>query len=174
MPSMHHMSSAAEHFARKLDPVQAPSSRRFYVSDAKLHDYPVEIPANKSSDIWNGSKGWMSFTFWHPRGVISNVNNYNVIWANVDYLSLSYVCLLSTIAYPAVPVIIFLFLVVAVSFYIQANQPELHEAGGRRRIIEDVSDTGFLSPSRLTPASQRVYNAWKIFCCCIPVMLIFG
>lgn len=120
----------------------------------------------KDKDIWNASDAWVNFTFWHPAGVISNVNGGRVVWANVNFINIVALCELSILAYPFAIIPLALFGAIAVGLCL---------------VKVDIPSDATLGPgppavptSQLTLRSQRIYNAWCTFCCTIPSLLVFG
>jgi len=69
----------------------------------------------KSSDIWNSSIEWITIKTYHPAGVISNVHGGKVEWADVSYVNLNVLIVISLVAYPALFLAILYALVITVA-----------------------------------------------------------
>mmetsp|Transcript_79644 Transcript_79644/g.145718 ORF Transcript_79644/g.145718 Transcript_79644/m.145718 type:complete len:764 (+) Transcript_79644:113-2404(+) len=154
--AMPNPSEAFGSLIHQLDPFPSASQRR------KSRRAPQE-----GQDIWNETLSWANFTVWHPAGVISNVYDGQVIWANVGFLSLSYLCGLTLAAYPILPMAVIFLGVIIISLSI-SKQPQEEPSEGR------PTGASYVLPSRLTPTSQRIYTVWKIFCCTVPALIVFG
>mmetsp|Transcript_30867 Transcript_30867/g.57753 ORF Transcript_30867/g.57753 Transcript_30867/m.57753 type:complete len:782 (-) Transcript_30867:118-2463(-) len=129
----------------------------------------------ESQNIWNESNEWVNFTFWHPAGVISNVNQGKVTWASVSFLSIAELGWLSFIAYPVIPIFVVLMWGIIVSLCITPkNKDEPTEEDDLPEDDLPENDLPYISPSKLTPRSQTLYGVWKLLCCCLPALLVFG
>lgn len=118
----------------------------------------------KNKNIWNASDEWVTFTFWHPKGVISNVYDGRVIWANVNFIDIVVLCKLCVFAYPfaIIPLALFGAVVVGLALEKVADQP-----------CEGLAPPA-VPTSQLTPSSKQIYDVWCTFCCAIPSLLVFG
>lgn len=132
-------------------------------------DYP-----EGSSDIWNSSMTWVNFTFWHPAGVISNVNSGKVVWANVNFLSISTLCYLSMVAYPGIIIPVFTLLGICVSLSLGKEQGQQQQHSDTPPEARPPRGPPALLVRDLAPWSQRAYGIWKILCCLLPAILVFG
>lgn len=120
-------------------------------------------------NIWDPHDTWVNFTFWHPTGVVSNVNKGRVVWANVNFINLVSLCELSMLAYPFAVIPLALCAAVAVGLcLVKVEEP----------LFDGVPHSGPLPPavptSQLTDSSKAIYNMWCTFCCAIPSLLVFG
>lgn len=118
-------------------------------------------------DIWNLSVSWINVTIMHPAGVISNVNGKRVVWADVNYLSLNTLYVLTLVAYPALLVAFILGVGILVSLCMAPLpewQPEEHRG----------QTTAAIPASCLMPYSRKIYAYWVLFCRMIPALMVFG
>lgn len=129
-----------------------------------------EVPDNMphAQDIWNGSLSWVNVTIMHPAGVISNVNGNKVVWADVNFISLNLLYILSLAAYPVILVIATLCLTVTVSMCL-TQKLDQQEKPDRKLPLSNV-----VSVSSLTPRSKWIYWYWTLFCRSIPALMVFG
>eukprot|EP00747_Dinoflagellata_sp_TGD_P182973 gnl/TRDRNA2_/TRDRNA2_37556_c0_seq1.p1 gnl/TRDRNA2_/TRDRNA2_37556_c0~~gnl/TRDRNA2_/TRDRNA2_37556_c0_seq1.p1 ORF type:complete len:868 (-),score=131.20 gnl/TRDRNA2_/TRDRNA2_37556_c0_seq1:40-2643(-) len=164
------------------------------------HDKPMQLllatrvtEAPSGSDIWNSSSTWATVEDMHPAAVTSHLYG-KVVWADVSFLSLKCLLLLSMVAYPMVVVAIAMVCVVLVSIVLVQKEHE-HESDS-----DSVSSTSassgdgsnsrnsrasasctlnkymlpVLPKDRLTASSHFIYTAWALFCCTIPSIMVFG
>lgn len=152
----------------------------------------------QGSKIWNSSESWVSVKKWHPTGVVSNIRNSEVRWANVSYMSINELLVLAAVAYPAFVVTILLILTVFVSIFL-GTRPEPSPARTEIRKTESGEDAVLkanlrggvivaacgtlkdplynppvLPKDRLSTVARLVYNIWALFCCLIPCFMVFG
>jgi len=128
------------------------------------------------ADIWNASTLWEKVTLHHPAGVIANVYNGRVRWADVNYLSFEALYVLSLVAYPVLLVCLLLILTILVSICI-AQDPE----GARARAAHAAASSGegfggsvSEALSELGPHARCVFTGWAMLCRAIPALLVFG
>ena len=142
------------------------------------------------SDVWSSDR-WTRVTQSHPDGVISTLPAHAMRWKDVSYISLPMVCILCSVAYPAVLVGALLGLTVMVSMCLKVEQQyqkkkngdaeEQHTASSSS---QDVAKKDALQPfidslpilpkHKLTPTSRRIYVIWATFCCAVPCIMVFG
>lgn len=76
---------------------------------------PDETPHGRGgADIWNDNKPWSTVRRWHPVGVISNVYDGPVRWADVPYFDVYMLVALSVFGYPFLMLFCFLTMAVVV------------------------------------------------------------
>jgi len=95
---------------RLYDPIGNPTETHKVVSVVnKSATTPLEINETElpeGSDIWNTSTRWTKVSQWHPKGVISNLDEYDKepIWNEVSYVSVYMIFVCSALAYPVLVV----------------------------------------------------------------------
>jgi len=154
--------------------------------------------------IWNSSMDWVSERTWHPQGVISSLPGGEAQWAEVSYMSVTELILLTAVAYPAFVVAILLILTVIVSMLLSpaanatsgrasawtskgTNASAGTPLGSRTSSIEGevwISQTGqlqdllfdppLIAQDEMTPFSKGLYHLWVVFASLIPSILVFG
>lgn len=143
----------------------------------------VIVPSNKKvtpagSDIWNANSSWVTVSEFHPSGVVSNANPFQVVeWNDVSYISLTMLLVLCGVAYPALLIFGLLFLTVLVSMCLVISTQSSEEEPDQSSQIESTGSTfelPVLSKKRLTSASQRLYDLWALFCCSVPALMVFA
>jgi cellulose synthase/poly-beta-1,6-N-acetylglucosamine synthase-like glycosyltransferase len=148
----------------------------------------VIVPSNTKatptgSDIWNANSSWVKVSEFHPSGVISNANPFQVVeWNDVSYISLTMLLVLCGVAYPALLIFGLLFLTVLVSMCLvistqsSADEPDqTFQVESSGSIATDSHmELPVLSKKRLTSASQRLYDLWALFCCSVPSLMVFA
>mmetsp|Transcript_78464 Transcript_78464/g.219495 ORF Transcript_78464/g.219495 Transcript_78464/m.219495 type:complete len:840 (-) Transcript_78464:476-2995(-) len=143
---------------------------------AELENDLVKFP--EGSDIWNMSLNWTSVTVRHPPGVISHVFGKRVpIWADVSYLSMDVLYLVSLIAYPVVSVCLLLILTIMASLVMAQNdQPLSSTAQGEQDgdYWEGPVEEAAFAVKNLTEDAKRAFGYWALFCRSIPALMVFG
>jgi len=119
----------------------------------------------KNKNIWNSSDAWENFTFWHPTGVIANVYDGRVVWANVNFINIVSLFELSLLAYPFALIPLALCCSVVVGLCLAKVDNVQHQ---------DATGPPVASNSELTPFALQVYSIWCHFCSAIPSILVFG
>lgn len=121
----------------------------------------------EGSDIWNTSIKWMKESqIKHPSGVISNINQKQVHWADVNYLSLDKLYLYSPVAYPAVLVACILCLTVFTGIL-------LVQYSGEDEMADGGTQSPAMSMSSLSPQAAQIFKHWMLFCRAIPFFMVF-
>lgn len=143
--------------------------------EAELVNDLVKFPAG--SDIWNTTLNWTSVTVRHPPGVISHVFGKRVpIWADVSYLSMDVLYLVSLIAYPVVSVCLILILTIIASLVMAQNDQEMwfRETDHDCDYLEGPVEEAAFAVKNLTEDAKRVFGYWALFCRSIPALMVFG
>jgi len=160
-------------------------------SEVKLNETnETELPAG--SDIWNTSTRWTKVSQWHPKGVISNLDEYNKepVWNEVSYVSVYMVFVCSALAYPVVVVGIMFFLAAIVSLCLTARKPdgtpsqrpadsevppgEAAAPSSSNRLDNLDTHETVMKVSSLSARSQTIYALWIQLCCAVPSIMVFG
>lgn len=153
-------------------------------------DFLPDSNVPSGSDVWNSDVKWARVTESHPDGVVSTLPNHNVRWNDVSYISMPMVCILCTVAYPAVLVGGLLGMTVLVSMCLRVEERYQktieHEADGSAEGRQEEAREGqdplqpyidklpILPKHKLTPTSRRIYDVWATFCCAVPSIMVFG
>mmetsp|Transcript_60409 Transcript_60409/g.197723 ORF Transcript_60409/g.197723 Transcript_60409/m.197723 type:complete len:848 (+) Transcript_60409:132-2675(+) len=147
------------------------------------------------SKIWNSSEAWLTVSKWHPAGVVSSLPGGEVKWADVSYMSITELLVLTAVAYPAFVIALLLIITVVVSMFLKVR-PELLHAVGADSIGDTIAreaqawqhvgiaaDGSIQDPLYCPPvlpqeclsdSSRRVYQCWVRFCSLIPCWMVFG
>ncbi|CAK0823842.1 unnamed protein product, partial [Prorocentrum cordatum] len=145
---------------------------------AELENDLGQVKFPEGSDIWNMSLNWTSVTVRHPPGVISHVFGKRVpIWADVSYLSMDVLYLVSLIAYPVVSVCLLLILTIMASLVMAQNdQPLSSTAQGEQDgdYWEGPVEEAAFAVKNLTEDAKRAFGYWALFCRSIPALMVFG
>eukprot|EP00933_Yihiella_yeosuensis_P058230 TRINITY_DN5855_c3_g1_i1.p1 TRINITY_DN5855_c3_g1~~TRINITY_DN5855_c3_g1_i1.p1 ORF type:complete len:815 (-),score=112.75 TRINITY_DN5855_c3_g1_i1:443-2887(-) len=156
---------------------------------ASLLGLPPAVPKAENStapvsgsDIWNENVSWARVSDseeLHPTGVVSNIGP--VVWNDVSYINLTMLLLLCGIAYPALHIFGLLVLTVLVSLCLrvtddmpQANEEASSSSSQGIENRDSIPELPVLPQKSLTPGSQRIYAAWRAFCCSVPALMVFG
>ncbi|CAJ1328866.1 unnamed protein product [Effrenium voratum] len=142
--------------------------------------------APSGSDVWKEDGRWTRVPESHPTGVVSHVPFHDVRWNDVSYISMNVVCLLCTVAYPAVLVAALLGLTVLVSVCLRVEEqyqktsktevddPQLAVSPTEDLLQPFIDTLPILPKHKLTPTSRIIYSAWATFCCAVPSIMVFG
>lgn len=122
--------------------------------------YPSDLMAVPAR---GGAQG-LNFSFYHPAGVVSNVYDGVVVWADVWYIDLGHLGVLVLFAYPCVVLPVALLGAIAVGMCLSKD--------------EDTAEAPNQGPpavptSQLTPMSATIYAVWCFFCRALPSILVF-
>lgn len=140
---------------------------------AELENDSVKFP--EGADIWNMSLNWTSVTVRHPPGVISHVIGKRVpIWADVSYLSMDVLYLVSLIAYPVVSVCLILILTIMASLVMAQNDQPLSQNDQDCDYWRGPVEEAAFAVKNLTEDAKRVFGYWALFCRSIPALMVFG
>jgi len=144
----------------------------------RLQDEP-KFP--EGADIWNMSMSWVNVTLRHPAGVVSNWGNKKVVWADVSYLSLEMLYIVSLVAYPVALIVLVLVLAVltGVCMALTIKPDEVHRG---RVPIDSLQERDWPSASSvlavgaagLPSRARRLFAWWSLFCRTIPAWMVFG
>mmetsp|Transcript_71547 Transcript_71547/g.152911 ORF Transcript_71547/g.152911 Transcript_71547/m.152911 type:complete len:756 (+) Transcript_71547:87-2354(+) len=124
-------------------------------------NYTMKHPAS----FWNESIVWVPVKWMHPAGVISNVHEKMVVWADVNYLNVNVIYVETLVLYPAFIIIFSLFFAVVVSLCTR-EQPD--------EDADDEHSPPAASVSRLFPGSKYIYRCWSVYCRAAPSLMLFG
>jgi len=138
----------------------------------ELVDLGLRFP--EGADIWNTSLTWVNVSLRHPAGVVSNVYGRKVVWADVHFLSVELMYIVSLIAYPASFVFLLLLMTILVSVCMAASSANTSE-----ETRELVDGPGWdrpivLNATRLSPYAKRLFSSWSVFCRTIPMWMVWG
>lgn len=150
-----------------------------YPSRAPVHA-PQALPWGM--EIWSGDTVWYSMRRKHPVGVVANVHNGLVVWADVGYVSYQSILLISCVCYPALFVLLITLMAMCVNIcmFVKPEQTAASSglsAAGSSALPRAVS-MNVINPlvdrTELTAFSTKLYAAWSLFCRAIPSLLVFG
>lgn len=104
--------------------------------------------------------------YYRPKGVISNVYNGAVVWADVWVVDLHKFILLTLIAYPVLLVPLTIIGAVLIGMLLATRTPESED--------ENIFRFPAVTTSQLTERSQYLYSFWCTCCRLIPAVLVFA
>mmetsp|Transcript_64132 Transcript_64132/g.187663 ORF Transcript_64132/g.187663 Transcript_64132/m.187663 type:complete len:809 (-) Transcript_64132:105-2531(-) len=137
----------------------------------ELVDLGLKFP--EGADIWNTSLTWVNVSLRHPAGVVSNVYGRKVLWADVHFLSIELLYIVSLIAYPASFVFLLLLTTILVSVCMAASSAHTSEAAEP----PDGADRDrpiVLNATTLSPYGKRIFLSWSVVCRTIPMWMVWG
>jgi hypothetical protein len=138
---------------------------------------------DSATDIWSSKKEWGTVVNWHPAGVVSNINNGRVQWTSATYVSLNMILLLTMVAYPALLIAFVMLLTLLVSLCMTVEEGDNENPRRDGCTNPTVANYDISSPTvpipqlsveELSPSSRILYKAWRVFCCSIPALTVFG
>ncbi|CAK0889085.1 unnamed protein product [Prorocentrum cordatum] len=126
------------------------------------------------ADIWDGEQTWFSIKEVHPAGVVPHTALGVVLWADVSYMNMTVLLIMSSAAYPGCLVVLLYAMMVWMSIYLDTVPSDDGISGEPNPIDPSRPALPVLPRKRLTERSRRAFKLWTTFCRTVPSLLIFG